>query len=109
MKKTTPLNLTNRITKYSALSLAIVGIADANGQIVYTDLGPGGESPAFDTEYLLNFNNDDPPGPGAGVHEFGLKAWANGYGGSQLMLYVPPANAALGVVGSAYSALYPLD
>lgn len=107
MKKTTPLDLTNRLTKYSALSLAIVGLADANGQIVYTDLGAGGVTPAFDTEYLLNLNNDDPNGPALGVHEFGLKAWANGSGGSQLMLYVPPTNAAIGVVGSAYSGLYP--
>ena len=37
MKKTTPLKLSKRLTQYSALSLAVAGLADANGQgVVYT-------------------------------------------------------------------------
>jgi hypothetical protein len=38
MKKTTPQKLSKRLANYGALSLALAGIADANGQIIYTPL-----------------------------------------------------------------------
>lgn len=38
MKKTTSENLSKRLVKYSAFSAAILGVANASGQIVYTDI-----------------------------------------------------------------------
>lgn len=38
MKKTTQKNLSKRLLKYGAFSAAILGCADASGQIVYTDI-----------------------------------------------------------------------
>jgi hypothetical protein len=38
MKKITPQNLSKRLANYGALSVALAGLADANGQIVYTPL-----------------------------------------------------------------------
>ena len=40
MKKTTQNKFYDRLAQYGALSLAITGLADANGQIVYTDVDP---------------------------------------------------------------------
>ncbi len=37
MKKTTPQKLSNRLAQYGALSLAIAGVVEANGQIVYNN------------------------------------------------------------------------
>jgi len=59
MKKTTSQKLSKRLTQYGGLTLAIVGITNAHGQIVYTDVnpdigGPGGT-------YALDLNNDGEP------------------------------------------------
>ncbi len=40
MKKTTKLNFAKKLAKYGALSLAVAGVADATGQVVYTDIDP---------------------------------------------------------------------
>ena len=40
MKKITQEKLYNRLAKYGALSLAISGLTDVNGQIIYTDVDP---------------------------------------------------------------------
>lgn len=55
MKKTT-IKLSKRLAKYSALSLAIGGIADATGQIIYMDVDAdvGGTN----VNYQLDLNND---------------------------------------------------
>lgn len=50
MKKITPQNLSKRLAKYGTLSLAIAGLADANGQIIYTDVDP-------DSDGTTNLNN----------------------------------------------------
>ncbi len=53
MKKTTHKNLSKRLVKYSALSVALAGLTEVNGQIVYS--GPinlGG------TDYVIDLNND---------------------------------------------------
>ena len=47
MKKTTQGDLSKKLLKYGALSAAVMGIADASGQIIYTDIAditltPGG-------------------------------------------------------------------
>lgn len=56
MKKTTQKNFSKKIAKYSALSVAIAGIAEANGQIAYTDLIP--DYDGFNTLYELDFDGD---------------------------------------------------
>lgn len=53
MKKTTHKNLSERLIKYGALSFAIAGITETNGQIVHSgpiDLGG--------TDYIIDLNND---------------------------------------------------
>ena len=54
MKKTTTLNLPNRLTQYSALSLAFAGLEDVHVQVDYTPnlnaAGPG--------YYTLDLNGD---------------------------------------------------
>lgn len=57
MKKITKNNFSKQLAKYGALSLAIAGIADASGQIVYTDVDPdfvGGMTDSF----AIDFNGD---------------------------------------------------
>lgn len=67
MKKITSKNLSKRLLQYSALSVAALGVADASGQIVYTDIDPDlvlqvGDDFAMD---LLNsgFTNFTPTNP----------------------------------------------
>jgi len=57
MKKITKKNLSERLAKYGALTLAIAGVADASGQVVYTDVDPdfaGGIGDSF----AIDFDND---------------------------------------------------
>ncbi len=56
MKKSTFLS--KQLTKYGALTAAIVGVTDANGQsIVYTDIIPDFNG-GVDENYFLDINND---------------------------------------------------
>ncbi|HLW31878.1 MAG TPA: T9SS type A sorting domain-containing protein [Aequorivita sp.] len=57
MKKTTKNEFSKKLAKYSALSLAIAGVADASGQVVYTDIDPdfyGGPG----SQLSIDFNED---------------------------------------------------
>lgn len=59
MKKTTLKNsgdFKNRLVRYSALSVALAGLSEANGQIIYTDIADftGGAT----VDYGLDLNND---------------------------------------------------
>ncbi|HEX9826147.1 MAG TPA: hypothetical protein VGA80_06075 [Flavobacteriaceae bacterium] len=56
MKKTTQNLLSKRLTQYGTLSLALAGIAEADGQIVYTDIDPDHNQGMG--SYLLNVNSD---------------------------------------------------
>lgn len=56
MKKTTSEKLSNRLLKYSAFSAAILGTANASGQIVYTDIADETVLPG--SSYSLDLNND---------------------------------------------------
>ena len=54
MKKNTSTKLAKRLAKYGALSAAVLGVADASGQVTYTDVSPDlvlelGE--AFDVDF----------------------------------------------------------
>lgn len=56
MKKNTSKNFSKKLLKYGALSAAIAGVADVNGQIVYTDIADFTGGGAVD--YNLDLNND---------------------------------------------------
>ena len=56
MKKITPQKLSKKLAQYGALSMAIAGVADANGQIVYTDITPDHDQSMGN--YLLNVNSE---------------------------------------------------
>lgn len=61
MKKNTQSNLAKRLTKYGALSLALAGISDASGQIVFTDVDPsfvGGTGDTFSIDLDENGTDD---------------------------------------------------
>lgn len=54
MKKITKNDFSKKLAKYGALSLAIAGVADASGQIVYTDVDPdfvGGLGSSFAVDF----------------------------------------------------------
>jgi hypothetical protein len=57
MKKITKKNFAEKLAKYGAMSLAIAGVADAAGQVVYTDVDPdfvGGMGDSF----AIDFDGD---------------------------------------------------
>lgn len=56
MNKNTSSKLSKKLLKYSSLSLAIAGVADASGQIIYTDVNPDVGGPGV--EVYIDFNND---------------------------------------------------
>ncbi len=57
MEKTTRNTLSKRLAQYGALTVAIAGVADASGQIVYTDITPDYNG-GINTDYALDLNND---------------------------------------------------
>lgn len=69
MKKTTSLNLPNRLTQYSALSLAIAGVVGVNGEVIYTDIADTGPN------WTYNLDID-----GGGTNDFYLRHWLSSYG-----------------------------
>jgi hypothetical protein len=92
MKKTTQTNLTKRLSQYGALTAAIAGVVDANGQVTYTDLGL---TQVDQLAYDLDVDNDGTP-------EF--RFWNN----SNSYLFVKPNFSNAGILGSSYSSyVYP--
>ena len=67
MKKTTPKNLSKRLVKYSAFSAAILGVANASGQIVYTDIADETVD-ALNPRVAIDIDND-----GIGDYLFGAQ------------------------------------
>lgn len=57
MKKTTKNDFSKKLAKYGALSLAIAGVADASGQIIYTDVNPDYDSGPLGS-YAVDFDGD---------------------------------------------------
>ena len=57
MNKITQKDFSKKLAKYSALTLAIAGIADASGQVVYTDVDPDFAGTIGDS-FTIDFNND---------------------------------------------------
>lgn len=108
MKKTTSKKLSQRLTQYGALTVAIGGIAEATGQelIVYTDLDPDVTSASLaGNEYQLNVDNN-----GDGNHDFSIDDWAansisaGNPGSTALKIWIKAGNA---VAGENPSYFYP--
>jgi hypothetical protein len=57
MTETTKKNLGKKLAKYGALTLAIAGIADATGQVNYTDVDPDFEGGMGDS-FAIDFDSD---------------------------------------------------
>lgn len=98
MKKTTSSRLTKQLAKYGALTVAIAGVADANGQITYTDVNPDFAG-AGGGEYFLDLDNN-------GIDDFRIY---NVVGtSSELYLFIQPLTASNDVLASAsnYGASY---
>ena len=57
MTKTYTSKLSKKLAKYGALTAAIAGVADASGQIVYTDVTPDFVG-TFGDEFFLDLNQD---------------------------------------------------
>jgi hypothetical protein len=90
MKKITSQKLTKQLTKYGALTAAIIGVADANGQsIVYNDITDftGGSGDTF----LIDLDND-------GTDDFRIRH--NGGSTSSSNLYIDPLTASNETLGS---------
>lgn len=49
--------ITQKITKYGALSMALAGVADASGQIVFTDINPDSAN-GLEDSFSIDFNED---------------------------------------------------
>jgi len=88
MKKTTSNQLTKKITKYSALVAAITAGAEANSQIIYTDLDPD-ETRGYGQQYLLNLNaNNGTNGSTAdNADDFRIQAGTDSYGYNYLKIF----------------------
>jgi len=56
MKKITPQKLSKRPVQYGAFSIAIAGVTDASGQIIYTDVNP--DINVADGFYYIDMDND---------------------------------------------------
>ena len=82
MKKTTPQKLPNRLAQYGALSLAIAGVADANGQIVYTDVDPDGDGTTVANDIFFDIDNNV-------MHDFQIRQ------SSSNLLIAPLLNASI--------------
>lgn len=96
MKKTTSKKLSKRLLQYGALSAAAFGVADANGQIEYTDI----------TDQVLNVGDEyivDITGLG---NEFNISN-PDGLGGGNAALAFPSSAGAF-VGFAAYGFQYPL-
>ena len=86
MKKITSTKLTKKLAKYGALTVALAGITDASGQIVYTDVDPDFAGSTTDS-YGLDLNND-------GTIDFNFNGGYVGY------LYLEPTAASNSFLGS---------
>lgn len=94
MKKITSKNLSNRLLQYGALSAAALGVADASGQIVYTDIDPDqvlnvGDEFAMDllANGNINFTVNNPDGLA---------------GGNAAIVFPSSGGAFVGITASSY-------
>lgn len=96
MKKTTTSKFSKKLAKYGALTAAIAGVADASGQIVYTDVTPDFAGTSGD-EYFLDIDNN-------GTDDFRIFNVVGSY--SQINLFAQPLTASNDVLASNNSNNY---
>ena len=97
MKKTTSKNFSKKLVNYGALSLAIAGLTDVSGQIIYTDVDPdftGGGA----IDYNLDLDNDGNP-------DFFIDASSSSYGA--FVQIDNASNDGNEILGSIQSYAYP--
>ncbi len=98
MKKSTSKNLSKKLAKYGAMSLAIAGVSNAMGQVDYTDIDP--DETIDDTSYDVDFNND-------GTIDFTITN--SGASGAAVRMYNTQSNSVLGAnFGGNYNYPYVL-
>lgn len=85
MKKTTSKNFSKKLAQYGAMSLAIAGVSDAAGQVIYTDIDP--DETIDDTSYDVDLNDD-------GTVDFSIHN--SGAGGNAVRIYNDQSNSVLG-------------
>lgn len=99
MKKITPQKLYKRLVQYGALTTAMIGATDINGQIKYTDIadvGGPGQGVGIDLDGVDGFN------------EFFLLHGSNTAGTLGALYFIPfGSNAALGSIAGPYNLVYP--
>ena len=98
MKKITHQNLTKRLAEYGALSVAIAGVSEANGQIQYYDLGASG---SYNQLYEIDLNQD-------GIPDFRVIDFGLGSDYSAIPPVYPSAGWVIiynGAIGGPYGAL----
>lgn len=90
MKKSTK-NYSRKLAQYGAMSLAIAGVADATGQVVYTDVSPD-FSGSIDDVYALDLDAD-------GNIDFNISQVGAANGVAAMIFSAPSLNGAIGVAG----------
>ena len=110
MKKTTSSKLTKRLARYGALTVAIAGISESNGQIVYTDVTPdftGGNGTSYgldmDNDTVIDFGFIGSTAPAVGV--YGILP-SNSWVGSNPSFKYPFALNSGDIISSAQSNWY---
>ncbi|MCD2258045.1 T9SS type A sorting domain-containing protein [Psychroserpens luteolus] len=103
MKKTTSLKLSKQLAKYGALTVAIAGVADASGQISYTNIDPD-FSGGVGGEYFLDLDNN-------GTNDFRI-FHNNASSASSAAILISPltaSNDVLGTSGGTYAYPFVLN
>ena len=104
MKKITSEHLSSRLAKYGAFSAAILGAANASGQIVYTDIADETVD-ALNTRVAIDINDD-----GTGDYLFGTADAAPNFAFmfpvASSMAPNYNSNAIVGFAGAVYSSFY---
>lgn len=88
MTKTYTSKLSKKLAKYGALTAAIAGVADASGQIVYTDVTPDFVG-TFGDEFFLDLNQD-------AINDFKFTGYAGSFSSIMSMDTLTAGNSVLG-------------
>jgi hypothetical protein len=95
--------IAKRLSQYSSFALAMAGVSEADGQVVYTDVDPD-FSGTVGTSFNIDFNND-------GVIELYLENYSSN-GNTLLYAYPENSNGLLGSIFPTYPSVafpYALD
>ncbi|MBU2929194.1 T9SS type A sorting domain-containing protein [Winogradskyella psychrotolerans] len=99
MKKITSKNFSKKLANYGALSLAIAGLTDVSGQIIYTDVDPDFTGGGL-IDYSLDLDND-------GNADFNIDAGTLNAGAYNFVQINNASNSSNSILGSQPSYIYP--